>query len=551
MQRFGLDKKKAMVTTQSEKIKGREEDMRENNAGGFSFKLDKWKRLERFLVLGTEGGTYYVSEKKLDKQNTKNLTNCLSEDYKKTIDIIKEISHSGRTIKNDTAIFALAVAASHPDIDVRRYALKALPSVCRIGTHLFHFAEFVDSMRGWGKAIRRAVGKWYTDRSDENLALQLLKYKQRDGWSHRDVLLLSHVKPLTEMQNNLFKAAAGKEKEWPEAIALCKGYNELQKEQSLKQSIEIIKEYKLPRELVKTELLNEKATWLAMLPTMPMTALIRNLGKMASLDILQNLSPSTKIVEEKLTDEEAIKKSRVHPMAILNAIKVYSSGRNITGAARGRIMNWTPCTRVSAALEKAFYHSFKNVESTNKNIFLALDVSGSMTSPISGGILSCREASALMAMVTARVEPNYDVYGFTMGRKNEYCVYGGRGAFSNRAISPIQIRPNMDFDTIIKTVSGLPFSGTDCALPIMFALEKRMYVDVFCVYTDSETWAGTIQPSQALARYRQQINPKAKMVVVGMTANNISIADPEDAGMLDVAGFDPNTPAVISDFIRD
>lgn len=551
MQRFGLDKKKAMVTPQSEKIKGREEDMRENNAGGFSFKLDKWKRLERFLVLGTEGGTYYVSEKKLDKQNTKNLTNCLSEDYKKTIDIIKEISHSGRTIKNDTAIFALAVAASHSDIDVRRYALEALPSVCRIGTHLFHFAEFVDSMRGWGKAIRRAVGKWYTDRSDENLALQLLKYKQRDGWSHRDVLLLSHVKPLTEMQNNLFKAAAGKEKEWPETIALCKGYNELQKEQSLKQSIEIIKEYKLPRELVKTELLNEKATWLAMLPNMPMTALIRNLGKMASLNILHNLSPGTKIVEGKLTDEEAIKKSRVHPMAILNAIKVYSSGRNITGAARGRIMNWTPCTRVSAALEKAFYHSFKNVESTNKNIFLALDVSGSMTSPISGGILSCREASALMAMVTARVEPNYDVYGFTAGRKNEYYNYGGKGAFSNSAISPIQIRPNMDFDTIIKTVSNLPFSGTDCSLPIMFALGKRMYVDVFCVYTDSETWAGTIQPSQALARYRQQINPKAKMVVVGMTANNISIADPEDAGMLDVAGFDPNTPAVISDFIRD
>ena len=37
----------------------------ENNAGGFVWELDDWQRLDRFLVLGSEGGTYYVSERKL------------------------------------------------------------------------------------------------------------------------------------------------------------------------------------------------------------------------------------------------------------------------------------------------------------------------------------------------------------------------------------------------------------------------------------------------------------------------------------------------------
>jgi 60 kDa SS-A/Ro ribonucleoprotein len=36
-----------------------------------------------------------------------------------------------------------------------------------------------------------------------------------------------------------------------------------------------------------------------------------------------------------------------------------------------------------------------------------------------------------------------------------------------------------------------------------------------------------------------------------MVSNGFSIADPNDAGMLDVVGFDAAAPAVIADFIRD
>lgn len=42
----------------------------------------------------------------------------------------------------------------------------------------------------------------------------------------------------------------------------------------------------------------------------------------------------------------------------------------------------------------------------------------------------------------------------------------------------------------------------------------------------------------------------AKLVVVGMTANDVSIADPEDRGMIDVAGFDSAVPTLIADFSR-
>jgi hypothetical protein len=41
---------------------------------------------------------------------------------------------------------------------------------------------------------------------------------------------------------------------------------------------------------------------------------------------------------------------------------------------------------------------------------------------------------------------------------------------------------------------------------------------------------------------------RAKLVVVGMALNGFTIADPDDAGMLDVVGFDTVTPNLIADF---
>ena len=103
---------------------------------------------------------------------------------------------------------------------------------------------------------------------------------------------------------------------------------------------------------------------------------------------------------------------------------------------------------------------------------------------------------------------------------------------------------------MISTVSGLAFGGTDCALPMLYALEAGLEIDTFVIYTDNETWSGSIHPHEALRRYREKTGITARLVVVGMTSTGFSIADSADAGMLDVAGFDAAVPTVISDFAR-
>jgi 60 kDa SS-A/Ro ribonucleoprotein len=68
--------------------------------------------------------------------------------------------------------------------------------------------------------------------------------------------------------------------------------------------------------------------------------------------------------------------------------------------------------------------------------------------------------------------------------------------------------------------------------------------------TDSKTWAGNIQPAQALRQCRSEFVRDAKAVVAGMTSNGFTLADTNDKGRLDVVGFDTSVPTVISDFNR-
>jgi 60 kDa SS-A/Ro ribonucleoprotein len=85
---------------------------------------------------------------------------------------------------------------------------------------------------------------------------------------------------------------------------------------------------------------------------------------------------------------------------------------------------------------------------------------------------------------------------------------------------------------------------------MIWAMENNVDVDTFVVYTDSETWAGNVHPAQALQQYREARGIPSKLIVVGMTSNGFTIANPDDAGMLDVVGFDTSTPLVLSDFAR-
>ena len=535
---------RAMLTPQSAPIPGAGQVP--NSAGGYAWAVSTWDRLDRFLVLGSEGGTYYVGERQLTLENAQSAALCLAEDGPRVVARVAEISESGRAPKNDPALFVLAMAAGLGDAPTRAAALAALPRVARTGTHLFHWLQFVQAFRGWGRGVRRAVAEWYTEKPPRELAYQLLKYPSRDGWSHRDALRLAHPRPRSDEQRVLFARAASQAREpvpaETEALALVRAADRLHAEPELspRQAAAIIREHRLTREMVPTQLLTSPEVWEALLDGMPLTALVRNLATMTRVGLVAPGSAASRQVAERIADAHALKRARVHPVQVLSALRTYAAGRGVRGQGQ-----WAPVAAVVDALDAAFYLAFGAVEPARRRTMLALDVSGSMVARVLGlEHLSCREASAAMALVTAATEPEHFFTMFTAGS------YPSQWQGMTSGLSPLSISPRQRLDDVVRTIGNVPFGGTDCALPMVEAQKHRWPVDVFVVYTDNETWAGPIHPAQALRRYRERMGIAAKLVVVAMASNGFSIADPEDAGMLDVVGFDAAAPQLIADFAR-
>lgn len=513
-----------------------------NAAGGAgSFAVSDMTRAHRFLILGAEGGTYYASEPKLAIENAGAMARLIAAGRGvELVELIEGISVGGRAAKQGPTLFALAMCARLGDVECRRAAYAALGKVCRIPTHLFAFIGFAEVLgvgSGWGRMQRRAIAEWY-GRDPKALAYAVTKYRNREGWTHRDVLRLAHVKPATPGQAAVFSYAvkgwdaaaaaelAGGDANAAAAVALLAAIEEARSADKPR-LLQLIAEHRLAREHLPTEALADREVWEALLPAMGLTALIRNLGKMTNLGLIAPLSPATEVVVAKLGDAEELRRARVHPFSVLLALTQYKAGHGDKGS-----LTWTPVPAVVAALDQAFYNAFATVEPTGKRFVVAMDVSGSMTC---GGIngaraITPRVGAAAMAMVTMRAEAKCHPLAFT-----------------DRLV-PLAIDASMSLDQVVRACNSLPFGATDCAQPMLWALKNKVKADVFVVYTDCETWAGAVSPAEALRRYRKATGIPARLVVVAMTSGGFSLADPSDAGMLDVVGFDAAAPDVMRQF---
>lgn len=521
---------KSSQTSPTKPIPGREAEMAPNHNGGYSFVLDQWGYLDRFLILGSDKPSYTVSAEKLTKDAAKNVSACIKADGVKTVARIVEISDAGRAPKNDPAIFALALCAIEGNAETVAAAYEALPKVARTGTHLFSFVSALDAMGKWNAAAKRGVAAWYTKRNPDRLAVQVLKYGSRDGWSHRDVLRLAHVKPTSDVQDAVFHYVAkeGARKEGKSLPPLFEAVEQL-KTADAKTAIKLIEANKdISWEMMPTELQRNVAVWEALLPNMGLTAMIRKLGQLTNIGLIKPLSAGSKLVISKITDAESLKNGRIHPVLLLNAYKQYGNGRGDKGS-----LTWSPDQRVRDALNDAFYDAFQYVPTTGQGYFFGIDVSGSMRSAACMGLnnLTACEAAAVMAMAIAKRESNYFMGGFATN------------------FVPLNITPKMRFEEACRVVQMSNFGSTNPAAAINYAKAQRMSgVDKFVMITDNDVNCGYNHPVEALRDYRRAYNRNTKMIVIATSTTGFTIADPKDPGMLDIAGFDSAAPQLVQTF---
>jgi 60 kDa SS-A/Ro ribonucleoprotein len=503
--------------------------------------------LRRFCILGTENPTYYAGEKLDLKPINAQAIVCLvdSGQIATAVAEVVALSINGCAPNQDATIFALSLlfqlAKTQHDC---RIVLDALETICWSSTDFLAFIancmRFMPEVCGWKRMMMRAaISTWYNDTSPKALAMALTKSEKRDNWSHQDVLQFAKPSALDCVHDMLFEYGMtgkisynvinDKLSDTPNVNRVLTFLTAIKEAKTASEDklVFLIRTQGLVREHIPRTMLNSQAVWSALLGQMSMTSLLDNLVKLTQVGVLAYGNPAVSILISRLYDE--MSRERIYPLKLLVALQTYAKGDD----KLGKLLIWVPNPEIIAALNHAFYASFRCVVPTGKRFVLALDVSDSMSSkPIRGMHgLTPLDVAAVMAMTTLRTEPACHVM-----------------AFRNSFVS-LDLLATDSLEQTKKKMSGLPTGATDCSLPMIWARENNIYTDVFVVYTDSEPYEKSVCPAAALQQYREATGIHAKLIVAGMVSNDLAIADPSDSGMLDIVGFDTAAPEIMNDFV--
>lgn len=501
--------------------------MVKSQQGGYVFKVDDFQFLDKFLLIGVDGDTYYTTEKDLGRQCYDLVAACVIKDGMEVVQRCQD--YAERALRMSPLLYALSVATTSDDKDVRRAAFDVAVAISRTPNDFFEFIGYVLNQRGWGRAAKRAVHDWFTRKPADSLAFEIGKYRNRSGWTQRDMLRVGHVKPLSGDYNLVYKWAVGKAspedlKGDGEVRRILRAYDAMRDAKDTATVVRLIEQDRMPRESVPTDLLNHADVWRALAKQMPDWGILRNLNKFSSLGLTDDTVEDT--ISPYLIGR--IDKLSAHPFMVYIAMLVYAHGKGVRGS-----LEWTPNDGITAALERNFIAGLSNVDKINGKVVFGIDVSGSMAGENVAGIDFIRawQAASALAYVGARI-----------------CDDPVFIAYNTKATFPT-ITPAMSIAEVEKALQ--PGGGTDCAQPILAAPDG---VDAFVILTDSQQGDnGVLHVPQAIADYRRRAGKQVKLIVVAMATNEFSIADMSSKNAhenLIVCGMDGNLMSTIAAFVN-
>lgn len=517
------------------------------------FTVTDTELVTRFLFFGREDGAYFATNgsNQIDKHSAS--INRLIQEGKgrDVVDLIKRISIEGRAPKQGPLLYALALCARCDDKLTKNAAYRSLAEVCRLPTHLFQFIKYAEELSGetsgWGRAQRKAVSHWYNQPSFQRNPMKLLrlgsKYRRRHTFSHQDVIRLGHVKP--EGPHSAFAIrylAKGKENvedidksdgmisnAYLFVLALEKAKTCSPNDTSL--LCQLIKDHELSHQHLPTTFLTSAEVWRSLIYTMPLNALLRHLGKLSKLHLLDNGSMEEAHVIGRLENVENLRFARIHPFTLLTAWNSYRRGHS----GPKKRLTWTVNQKIADGLETAFYKSFASVEPIKKRILIAVDGSKAMMQPANGmKEVSARSTAVPMAFILSKMEDNAEVI------------------LVKEQLIPVNLdqSDNLEIASQKFSINGTSDYCDPCK-PMNWARENKMKFDAIVFFTASLAFNNNENPSTAMRQYREELGiPRARLVNVGMASNEFTVTDQTDADVLNVVGLDSNILTIISDFVR-
>jgi 60 kDa SS-A/Ro ribonucleoprotein len=482
-----------------------------NEASGTAYKFSSEHALAQLSVTGCFNGVFYAEACDMLKKVI-TLTNDVSPEFLARTAVY---SRKYGYMKDMPALLCSVLAAR----DVGLLA-TVFDTVIDNGKMLRNFVQIVRSgttgRKSLGTAPRRLVRNWIQKRSDEDL----FKASVGNDPSFADIIKMVHPDPTVTKREALFGYLIGRP------------YNK----ELLPDVVTAFEDYKagktdtvpdIPFQFLTSLNLSE-AAWKRIASHAPWQMTRMNLNTFLRHGVFNDKN-LTSVIAERLRNRNEIRKAKVFPYQLMTAYRM-CSGEIPIG--------------IREALQDALEIAVENVPELNGKVYVCLDVSGSMRSPVTGcrkgatSTVQCIEVAALVAAAVLRKNIDAEVI-----------------PFSDDVIKT-SLNPRDTVMTNAKILSSLPSGGTCCSAPLKWLNKRNAAGEMVIMLSDNQSWVETIGIPQKKhtatmeqwSKFKMR-NRNAKMVCVDLQPYANSQAQERD-DIMNIGGFSDQVFDIISLFSK-
>jgi 60 kDa SS-A/Ro ribonucleoprotein len=483
----------------------------QNNAGGLAYKLSDYHALVSYAATGCFNNTFYVDA----KAQLAEVLALASKVHPESVAKIALFSRQHGHMKDMPALLCVHLAS------IKRTDLlgKIWSRVIDNGKMLRNFVQIMRSgvtgRKSFGTAPRRLIRTWLDDRDADTIFRNSVGNEPKFS----DILKLVHPKATNPEKNALYGWMLDKKYDAEMLPPLVKQFEAWK----AKETTDVPS---IPFEMLTALPLGVEG-WTAIAKVAKWQWTRMNINTMMRQGVLKD-GGMCRMVAERLADREQILSAKVFPYQLMNAF-----------------INCSPETpaEIKRAMEAALELSTENVPSFDGKVYVAVDVSGSMQSPVTGHrgtattSVKCVDVAGLMASVILRRNPNAEIIPFDGAVRK--CSVSGK-------------------DSIMINAKKLAMDGgsTNCSAPMAYLNEQGAMGDLVIYVSDNESWVDSLDnPSRSTKMVREwktfkKRNPKAKMVCIDITPSTTSQI-PSGSDVLNIAGFGDSVFELISLFVND
>lgn len=482
-----------------------------NEAGGVAYALGPKAALAQFAATGCLNGTFYANAETQLNTVLALARETPPEFVAKTAVFAREQGQ----MKDMPALLVALLAATAPDLLPKVFA-RVIDSPKMLRNFVQIVRSGVTGRKSLGSRPKRLVQQWL-DAADERI---LLNASVGQSPSLADIVKMIHPRPVNPAREAFYGWLIGRKVEEARLPECVQAFEQFKRGELLTPPA---LDFRLLSGLPLT-----REHWQQMARNMSWQALRQNLNTLGRKSAFQGESGAelAALVAAKLRDAEAMGKARVLPYQVLTAYRNVGDGVPLI---------------VREALQDALDIALAAVPELPGRVVVALDVSGSMRSAVTGArgsatsVVSCAEVASLIAAALLRRNLQTRVLAF------DTAVYEPR------------LNPRDSVATNTAALARLGGGGTALSAPLGRLVAEQADVDALIFVSDNQSWADTGAGLATATMVQWQMlkvrNPAAKLVCVDLQPYATAQA-PDSADVLNVGGFSDAVFGLVAGFLR-